>query len=160
MKKFNVLTAILKNFCNNRSVTYRCLTAIIICLIVASYSFNFYNLANKANLGGCKVNFKAKNTNKENPHPIYITEIAVRIKGGAWENTYLPDFVKSGESITFPFSLDFGCDIKRQYRIHIEAISTDGKSTTEEYYYYYPSSSSWTTKTTIDLGDVSRFFPK
>jgi hypothetical protein len=160
MKKINVLTTILKYLCKNRSVTYSYLTAIIIYLIVASYSFNFYNLANRANIGGCKVNFTAKNTNEKNAYPVSIPYISVRIKGGTWEAKYPPsgsDAVASGKSVLFPIDLDFGCSIKRQYRIYLEYSTSDGK-TPLSYYYYYPSSSSWTTKTTIDLGDLSRFF--
>jgi hypothetical protein len=151
MKKFKIFTAILKNLCKkNRSVTYSCLTAIIIYLIVASYSFNFYNIANRANIAGCIVNFTANNTGK---YVITIGGFSVKTKSGIWEDKYYSGYlINPSLSLKFIVALDFGCDLKRQYRIVLHLPSGG------EYCYYYPSEDSWTKKIKINLGDVYRFF--
>jgi hypothetical protein len=132
------------------------LTAIIIYLIVASYSFNFYNLANKANLGRCTVSFTATNSNKTTE--INMVTLAVKIKGGTtWSKEYHNWYIVAGRTKQFTIGLDFGCDSKRKYLFVLTRVS-DGSP--EEYDYYYPSKSSWTTETSIDLGDLNRFFTK
>jgi hypothetical protein len=160
MKKFKVLTAILKNLCKkNRSVTYSWLTAIIIYLIVASYSFNFYNLADRANIGGCKVIFTAKNTDTSNHFPVVIMDITAHIKGVPSEDKFwtITLNVDPGKTEKYAVNLEHECSSKRQYKIILQHNAPDGRSA-REIEYFYPSSSSYTTKTTINLGDVSRFF--
>lgn len=68
-------------------------------------------------------------------------------KLGSWEATAKPD-----GSLASTVRLDFGCSPKRRYRLYF--ARKDGSDAV----CYYPSSASWTTRTTLNLGDLANYF--
>ncbi|HCR48602.1 MAG TPA: hypothetical protein DIW24_03160 [Bacteroidetes bacterium] len=107
---------------------------------------------------GCAITIKMEN--KSTANILVSTPFSkVKIKNGLWARVW-PGYVDSFNvpakgNITESSSLDLGCDIDRQYKFRFWRTK-DG--VTSNLYHYYPSEDGFTRKTTIDLGNIGRFF--
>ncbi len=105
---------------------------------------------------GCRVTFKARNGGKKKIH-VNWSSSRVRTRIGTWKKLYgrrgLTTDLAPGGAFSVVRILDLACNARRRYDIAITKGESDGSR------YYYPSSKSFTQNTTIDLGDLNRFFP-
>lgn len=111
----------------------------------------------------CDINLKATNRGSEkilftqsfyrNGKEVRLhSEVRTRI--GTWLSFHAGS-VEPGETLSVVRRVDFGCNARRRYRFRLTkgSLPSDPQHT-----YYYPSSSSFTQSTTLNLGDVNRFF--
>ncbi|MBL7978808.1 MAG: hypothetical protein JNN12_10750 [Bacteroidetes Order II. Incertae sedis bacterium] len=107
---------------------------------------------------GCAITIKMEN--KSTQKILVSTSFSkVKIKNGLWARIWPSHvdafYVPAKGSMTESSSLDFGCDIDRQYKFRFWRTE-DG--VTSNLYHYYPSEDGFTQKTTIDIGNIGRFF--
>ncbi len=108
---------------------------------------------------GCTVTFKGINKGRQDIE-LRARSSKVRVKGGWWKRlSYWTswDIKKNGGKLVEDETLAFDCKAKRRYRLFFLRLSSGGKNA-GDITCYYPSSRSWTKKTSINLGDVSRYF--
>ena len=114
----------------------------------------------------CKINIRAKNLGSRDID-IRWNRSRVRTRVGTWKGmaplgTQRRETVRHAKgmagaalsgtgSIRTSRTVSLACNARRRYRFTLEMGGV-------EQYYYYPSSSGFTQKTTIDLGDLNRFF--
>lgn len=75
----------------------------------------------------------------------------VRTRRGTWLQFFFGIHIDPGKTLSSVGHVQFFCNAHRRYRFRL----TRGG---QEYTYYYPSSSGFTQSTTLNLGDVNRFF--
>lgn len=103
-------------------------------------------------LAACDITFRGSNTGS---YTITFEHSMSRVRNktgwwkklGSWHGT-----ARAGGSLTSTVRTDFGCSAQRRYRLYFERRSGEDATC------YYPSSTSFTDRTSIDLGDVARYF--
>lgn len=106
---------------------------------------------------GCDINFRATNSGRKTITLYHHyggsgkDRSQVRTRLGTWGPLVLGS-VDPGKTYRWVSNLLFACNSLRRYRFRLE------KGVGDRHTYYYPSSTTFTRSTTIDLGDVNRFF--
>jgi len=113
----------------------------------------------------CDINLKATNRGSEriafvqrddrNRKNEVLLHSEVRTRLGTWLSFYAGG-VDPGETLSVVQRVDFGCNARRRYRFRLTKGS--GSSSDPKHTYYYPSTTGFTQSTTLNLGDVNRFF--
>lgn len=80
----------------------------------------------------------------------------VRTRLGTWTGVNFGSFVQyvlPNNTVEVTAHLTFSCSVARRYRFRLQQADTN-----KQYTYYYPSSTTFTTRTSIDIGDLNRSF--
>lgn len=109
---------------------------------------------------GCDITIRATNGGKEyiqlyqrDWRGTYQSQVRTRL--GTWRIMWDTSSVSSGEDYRGVVRLAFYCNAARRYRFRLQK---GGDTSAPKYTYYYPSSSTFTKNTTLNLGDLNRFF--
>ena len=102
----------------------------------------------------CTVKVTMTNHSLEETYSL-ASKSQVKVQGEGWRPLGHRTRARVGpdRSQTVSLTLPGACSDQRRYRFQIDVVGHD-----ESFVYEYPSTSGWTRDTTIDLGDVSRFF--
>ncbi len=100
----------------------------------------------------CDITIKGSNSGSR---PITFTHSMsrVRIKKGWWKKLgSWHGEARPGGSLNSLARVSLGCNLQRRYRLYFTSSKWSDVSC------YYPSSKTYTTRLTINLGDISRYF--
>ena len=105
----------------------------------------------------CDINFRAVNRGRD-MITVSWDRSRVRTRTGTWARPWRGqyDYLHQDDRLRTQRRVRLACNARRRYAIQLYRVR--GPDVVGRYVVYYPSSRSFTQRTTIDLGDLSRFF--
>ena len=138
------------------------MTRVVVTIAACLLTVSILNLDAAPAQAGCGIRVKASNSS--NTYIQFDTSKSkVKVKNGTWAKVfwstlgvsdtrcpYQPNITRS-QPYNKACMMDMGCNVKRRWRFKIKQ---GGQST----WIYVPSATGWTTRKTVNLGDLSRRF--
>jgi hypothetical protein len=109
---------------------------------------------------GCRINVQAMNKGTRRVAISRDSQVKAGTIGGAfgiWAKLDVSVWISPGATARWTYNLDLGCSINRQFRFYVKQFDASDRMLAD-YWYYYPGETGATKETSLNLGDLNRFF--